>query len=655
MSSLWNLALFFILFPSCFALANTFCPQIANYTMDVRLDTHQKMLKGKERLVWTNMFEEPISELWFHLYWNAFKNNKSTLIKEAVRSGKRSFAEWEDDDWGYCNVQAIKIIKNPNFDNYDLTPTLEFMHPDDDNIFDQTVFRVILPYPLRPNQTIILDIDYEAKVPRPIAKTGVFKDYYFFAQWFPKIGVFQDGRWNCHQHHFATEFFSEYGTYNVKITLSSSFIVGATGVLLEKIENADGTTTHHYFQHSVHDFAWTAYPHFLEFKDFYEFIPGKKAKITLLLQPYHKHMKDRYLNALKAAVTYCSRALMEYPYSTITLVDPPRNTRSAGMEYPTLFTGGAYFIAPKEYFQPETVTIHEFCHQYFYGIVGTNEFENAWMDEGMTSFMDTEIYYDTYGEPPFSKQYFGIHVLFKDVRIPIEADGMNRYIQAPDYDNLQRFSWDLMQRLSYTANAYGKGEVLMRTLQRLMGKARFSAMLKDYTKQWSFKHPSPYDFIAVVNEFTHDDLTAFINQVIFGSDVLDYAIEEIKNRPVPKPKGIFNNKPISEKNNKIFDTEVLVRRKGEVISPVEVLIMFEDGTRKREKWNGKYRWERYRYKGPARIKSAVVDPEFKLLLDINRSNNSRTTNPNEIAPIKWTSKWLLWLQHALEVFTIFGG
>ena len=631
------------------------CERISNYAIDVHLDTTSNLIRGKEVFAWTNPSDIPVQELWFHLYWNAFKNNKSSLIIRAQRTGMRSIAGWEDEDWGYCKVNSIRIAEDSNFEDFDLLPTLEYQHPDDENIYDQTVFSVMLPKPLQPGETLRMEVAFEARVPRPIYNAGVFKDFYFICQWYPKIGVLIDGKWNCHQHQFGSEYFSEFGTYDVKITLPSSYILGATGELLDKTENNDGMTTHHFFQDCVHDFAWTAFTHFLEFKEVYEFLPGKKVKITLLLQPHHLGIKDRYLKALRATLTFCSRNFMEYPYSTITCVDPPRNCLCSGMEYPTLFTGGAYFLSPKRMTRPENVTIHEFIHGYFYGIVGTNEFEHAWMDEGMTSFYDSEVYFETYEEPLFIKLYFGIPVAFEDVPIPLESEGMIYYLLAPDWDNLQRLSWKYVEIPSYTANPYGKGELLMRTLKRIMGRGKFSQMMRAYVERWKYKHPQPEDFVSTVVEFGGEDLLPFLDQIIYGSATLDYSIAEIKNRRVAKPRGLFDETISEEEPGAQFESEVLVRRLGGLKIPVDIRITFEDGRIEEETWDGQYRWERFHYVSPFRIQSAVVDPDFKLVLDLNRSNNSRCVESHPFPSLKWTTKWLLWLQHALEVFVAFGG
>ena len=648
----------FLVFPSIFGADIPLCEQVANYTMDIRLDTGENMISGREVLSWTNTTEWPTDELWFHLYWNAFQNNRSTFLKEAG-SWAASVDDFERDDWGYCRLEAIRIVENPFFEAFDLTPSFAFRNPDDNNIFDQTVASVRLPKPVEPGQTILLVIDFQSKIPRPIARTGIWKDYYFLAQWYPKIGVYEDGRWNCHQYHAESEYYADFGTYDVRLTVPSSYIVGATGEHREKTENSDGTATHRYYQHSVHDFAWTASPRFLKYKETFAFSDEGQTEITLLLQPQHKSLKQRYMQAVKHAIRHCSQLYGEYPYTTITCVDPAFNSRSGGMEYPTFFTGGAYFLTKKGIPSPEAVTIHEFGHGYFYGLLATNEFEYPWMDEGFTSFLETEICYKVYGEPLYWKSYFGIPVTFAKVKIPVEAEGISDHRLTSTMDIMQRFSWDFLGGDSYGANSYAKANLMLKTLKRFMGEGLFNRMMKAYSKRFWFKHPRPQDFYDVASEFAQQDMSWFLDQFIYGSGKLDYAIESITSREAEAPRGWFDGR--YEAGNQVsaqggaYESEVVIRRLGEVKIPVEVLVVFEDGEKVRDTWDGQYRWRKLTFNHPSRIKMAIVDPDFKLVLDQNRTNNSLMNRANRLAPLKWMSNWMIWLQHALELFTIFGG
>jgi len=642
-----------------FSLDELLCEQIANYTIDLKLDTEQKTIAAKEILTWTNATEYAAEELWFHLYWNAFQNDMSDFLVEGTERWGRIFRKNKMDDWGFIRVDSLRLLDEENSQEYDLTPTIRFQQPDDANTFDQTVMSVRLPQPVMPGDTIVLHIDFHSKVPRPIHRTGVYRDSYFIAQWFPKIGVFSEGRWNCHQFHATTNFFADYGTYDVKITLPSRFIVGATGEHREEQRNGDGTTTHRFIQHSVHDFAWTASPHYLEYKENFPFAPGKSTEILLLLQPYHKNLRDRYMNATKNAVKYCSLWYGDYPYTTVTCVDPAYNNRCGGMEYPTLFTGGAHFLTRKGIPIPEAVTIHEFGHGYFYGLIGTNEFEDAWMDEGFTSFLDSEVYHAAYGNPVCYRFYFGIPVTIPQAKIPLESKGISDHRRTYDMDILQNSTWHFMNTESYFANSYAKAELMLRTLQRYLGKDLFGRMIRAYSTQNWFKHPKPEDFYKIVADFAGQDMSWFFDQFVHGSGKLDYAVGSLDSRTKKAPKGWLGDRYIEEgeapKKILEYKHEVLIRRLGEVKIPVDVLIVFEDGSEIRETWNGQYRWKRFVYEGPAKLARVVVDPEFKLVIDVNRTNNSQTLKPKSLAPVKWTSLWLLWVQHALEILRIFGS
>jgi hypothetical protein len=251
-------------------------PRIANYDIDVRLNAPKRMLHGSEILKWFNHSGDKITELQFHLYLNAFRNNRSTFMKES--GGMIRGDEIDKEGWGFIEIDKIVLASGE-----DLTGRLEFIHPDDDNAEDKTVFRLPLSRPLVPNDSIVINIDFTAKLPQPpFARTGAKEEYFFVGQWFPKIGVFIDGKWNCHQFHANSEFFADYGVYNIRLTVPEQNIVGATGLLAEKKTNGDGTATHFYHAEDVHDFAWTTSPEFVEFVG-----KTQDVDIRVLMQPDH--------------------------------------------------------------------------------------------------------------------------------------------------------------------------------------------------------------------------------------------------------------------------------------------------------------------------------------------------------------------------------
>jgi len=653
---------------SCLLVQEPLSKRIANYTMDVRLDAEKKVITGTEILTWLNDTEVEISELYFHLYLNAFKNNMSTFVTEARRLAPWRVRPAKKEDVGYIDVESIKIIGEEGEEPVDITPTIEYVQPDDGNTYDQTVMKVILPQPLPPQQTIKLDISFSAKLPRGAPRTGFRDDYFFVAQWFPKIGVFIDGKWNCHQYHAASEFFADYGVYDVNLTVPSNFVLGATGICRSKTDNGDGTTTYNHYQEDVHDFTWTASPHYLVYEDTFthEYLP--EVKVILLLQPYHKMFKDRYIEATKHALRYYGEWYGAYPYPQVTCVDPAYRSGSGGMEYPTLFTGGANWLLPIEYRSPEGVTVHECGHGWWYGIIGNNEFEDAWMDEGFNSYSDDRVLEKAYGPRYFSRRFLNIFpIVFKRFSYKPAWGTVSGYRPFAELDNMSRLAWEFMNGTSYGVNSYSKGALAMWTLEYYLGPELSDKVFKTYFQRWKFRHPRPQDFIDVVNEVTGKDMSWFFDQIVFGSNELDYAIESITSRPVAKKEGYFDEngertyisgKEEVEEGEKeeevIYQSEVVVRRLGEVVFPTEILMTFENGEQEKKVWDGKYRWVRYTFKKPSRLQSAEVDPDHKILLDVNYTNNSKAMNPRKLPAYKWAFRWMFWLQHFLETCTFFS-
>lgn len=473
------------------AFQSPLSPRIANYNISVTLDVEKKMLHGKETLVWRNKSRERIGDLRFHLYLNAFKNTESTFMKE---SGKR-YRQMEEIKWGWINIKKMSVRGGE-----ELTGKMEFIHPDDDNTLDQTVIKVPLTKPVQPGQTVIFDLEFEVQLPTIFARTGFHKYFFMVAQWFPKIGVYEEageryatrGGWNCHQFHAETEFYADYGVYNVDINVPQNYRVGAVGLLQQEVKNSDGTKTLSFRAEDVHDFSWTASPDFIVIEDQWQ-----NVKIRLLTQPYKVgSLTQQYIQAVKAALQRLNDWVGQYPYPNITIVDPPLKAwRAGGMEYPTLITGLSVWGLPRG--TPlgiEEVTIHEFTHQYWYGLVGSNEFEEAWLDEGFTQYFETRIMDAEYGQKTSSLNMIGIHAGDFEMCRP-GYTGMRNPKIAPTLQPAWQYSTG-----GYDGLTYMKSAVLLTTLERMIGRPAMDDIMKTYFERWKFKHPCTRDFIAVVNE-----------------------------------------------------------------------------------------------------------------------------------------------------------
>ncbi len=647
------------LLSTLFSFSTQLSPRITDYKIKAVLNSDTKIIDGNMLLTWRNPSNDMVSTLQFHLYLNAFKITESTFIKES--GGQLRGNKVDDSDsisWG-----RIDILRMENEQGNDLAPKISFIHPDDDNVNDRTVISVPLDKPVMPGETIKLNIEFRSKLPKIFARTGFSDDYFLVAQWFPKLGVYEPagmryaekGQWNCHQFHGHSEFYANFSNYEVDITVPEQFIVGAVGSLANKTNNPDGTVTHKYIANDVVDFAWTASPLFNVVEDNWN-----DVKIMVYLQPEHTYLANRHVISVKAALSYFDEHLGKYPYSTITIVDPPiKGSGSGGMEYPTFITAGSLWGLPEEVRMIEMVTIHEFGHNYFMGILASNEFEEAWLDEGLNTYYEGRIMDFTYGEKTsfigFEKFHFGDREMQR-----FGYTGMKN----PKIAEVYRYAWEYPHG-GYGSLSYNKTATWLMTLEGLVGIEIMDEILQTYYERWKFKHPCANDFIAIANEIVNkrlgdkygENMNWFFDQVLYGSDVCDYKLAQISNRRMKSPKGILDDIIIetdttSEKD--IYESKIVIHRLGEVIMPVEVLIHFDNGDEVLETWNGKSRTKEFSFERPERIEWAQIDPEEKIKIDINMMNNGKTVKPETKVAWKYMVNFLFYLQNILQTLVFFA-
>jgi hypothetical protein len=638
-------------------------PHNANYTMSVRLDPETKTITGRQVLHWRNVSARPTSELQYHLYYNAWRNGDASWWRTGIRD-RAVLDDVADDGWAYQEVESIALM-DPDAEPVDLLPGAQFIAPDDGNFDDRTVLRVPLPRPVGPGEEIDVELHFSAKVPRTFARTGFRGDYYLLAQWFPKVGVLEDEGWNCHQF-IQTEFFSDFGRYDVSLQVPTGWVVGATGREAERTDNGDGTTTHRYVEADVHDFAWTTSPRFSEHLRRFEYPGLPSVEMRLLLMPDHAGLVDRYFEATAMALQYYGKWWGAYPYDHVTVVDPAYGSKTGGMEYPTLFTGGARWLAPRAARSPEGVTVHEMGHQFWYGVVANNEFEDAWLDEGFNTYSTTRTLEAALPEHALVERYFEgfLPVVFDDI-VPAERTaGADRH--AGPQSALLR---DPQSRPSYQAgpsgyhvNAYDKGSLTLRTLENYLGWNAFQRVVSTYYRTYAFRHPKPQDFFHTAKLVAGVDLDWYFDQTWRDAVTFDYAVDRVVSEPASSPRGYVEGEgglalvsaPVAEDAGD-YTSHVYVRRWGQGRFPVAVAVTFEDGTRKVERWDGQDAWAQFTFTRPSKVERVEVDPDHQLVLDVDFSNNGwlKKSQAN-VAAAKWSSKWMVWVQHAMEGMAMFS-
>jgi hypothetical protein len=642
-------------------------PRNASYVMAVRLDPASKTLEGRQTVTWRNIEAAPTRELLFHLYFNAFRNNHSSWMREdRLRRRLDPGERLRPEDWGWQEVKEIKLLP----EGTDLTGAAEFAAPDDGNSEDRTVLRIPLPRAIAPGESVSVSIAYVAKVPRTFARTGFRGRSFFLSHFYPEIGVYQEDRWNCHQFHGVTEFFADYGSYDVELTVPAGWVVGATGREVGRRDGERGTTTHHYQENDVHNFAWTTSPDYQVREARFAVDGLPPVDMRLLVQPEHLGQVERHFAATRAALEHYGRWYGPYPYGHVTIVDPAYGTRVGGMEYPTLFTAGTRLYNPARGGSPEGVTIHEAGHQFWYGIVGNNEFEHAWLDEGFNQFSEGRAYETAYGAEHLVRRYLRLPgrgrdaggffpLLFDELTVDREVRAMNAYRPGATSD-IEAHPTFLYYPPGANSITYAKTALWLMTLERMLGWPTLQKIMATHFERWKFRHPRPEDFFATASEVSGQDLTWFFDQVVRGSDSFDYSIDSVSSKPggvegwTEGGKGLAYRKP-GKGDSKLFHTEVVARRLGGGVFPVDLLLVFQDGSELRQSWDGQDRWKMVTADRPSKLRYAVVDPEHKLALDLDTTNNSRVLEPAAALPVaKWTSRWMLWLQDLLVTFTFFS-
>jgi hypothetical protein len=608
-------------------------PRNANYTIEVHLDHGARTLTGRETINWRNISTQPATELQFHLYWNAWRNADSTWMREAHMGGRSTTPR--PDAWGSTDVKSVRIA------GADVTSQVRFISPDDGNAADRTVMSLPLGTPVVPQADVNIEIEWTSRIPRPFARTGYIEDYYFLVHWFPKIGVLENTGWNTHQFHASTEFYADYGVYDVRMTVPSGWIVGASGREVARTNNRDNTTTHAYRGEDIHDFAWTTSPRFLEATRTFAHPTLPRVEMRLLYQEEHQGQVQRHFDATAAALRYYGEWFGPYPYGHVTVIDPAYQSESGGMEYPTLFTAGTRWLAPRGVTRPEAVTVHEAGHQFWYGIVGNNEFEHAWLDEGLNTFSTARVIAQAFTPNYLERRFFGGFVPWVFYDIPISRETEGNLLSG--YRNVAEAEVQSMPSYRYWPTSgggisYAKTALWLNTLERHIGWPTLQKGLATYFDRWKFRHPNPEDFFAAINEASGRDLTWFFDEAHRSSNVFDYGVQDLT----------------SEKVGNSYRTVVVARRFGEAIFPVDVVTTFRNGERVTERWDGRDRRHLYVYDRPVQASATVVDPARVLLLDVNYTNNSRTLEPRAAeASLKWALRWMVWMQDLMLTYAFF--
>ncbi|MBK8726114.1 MAG: M1 family metallopeptidase [Holophagaceae bacterium] len=582
-------------------------PRIANYRIQANLDWPGKLVDGKAAITWRNAGTAATDEFPLHLYLNAFRGPQSLFVKESGGRLRGDVLGRSDDagSWGYCRLKTVKVDG----------ATLRGHYGE-----DETVYWVKLPRSVKPGESITVDVEWQSRFPKVFARSGwaggkTPKDATFLmaGQWFPKVGVYQGDKWNCHAYHANTEFFSDFGTYDVELNLPKGLRLAHAGTAIPFLDPDDKQEkdawpdpkdlyrmVYKLHAEDVHDFAW-AVMHKLDWS--IKKVPYRGTQVFYFYQPQRQANLRRQQMATEASLRLAGEWFFPYPYPVLTVVDVPEGASGAdGMEYPTLITASSVKFDPfKLRFEPEVVTVHEFGHQYFYGLLASNEFEEPWLDEGFTSWFTHKA---------MERQY---HALFASRRFTLETDFGEHagYWDDPSVDPLTRFGWLTRDNGSYFRVAYAKPTLVLDQLEALLGRPQMEAVMRTYAETYKFRHPTAQDFRKVAEKVSGRDLSAFWRDFVEGTEILDLRILKVQNLPVQAggwmEAGADMKFAAPQQIAPGRRGRLVLERRGGLALPVTLWVRLEDRSEQRLTWDGRERWAAFDFNSP--VVAAVLDPD----------------------------------------------
>ena len=474
--------------------------QQVNYTIDVTLHDKDNSLDAFEKIEYINNSPDTLRFIWFHLWPNAYKNDRTAFTDQSLLNGDTRFYFSNREQRGYINRLDFKV-NNVTCNTED--------HP-----LYIDIIKVILPSSLLPGEKITLSTPFHVQLPYNFSRGGHDGESYQVTQWYPKLAVYDKKGWHPMPYLDQGEYYSEFGSFDVRITLPKNYVVAATGELQNEEEkqwllNRDNFSwkplkrkakskggivkisiqkfptssseekTLRFTQNNVHDFAWFADKRFIVNHDTCQLASGKVVEVFTYYAPIEKKPWENSVQYAKKALQFYSSQVGEYAYNIVSVVQGPKSF-GGGREYPTITV-----ISPTSSAEELDETIaHEIGHNWFQAVLASNERDHPWMDEGISSFYEhryAAAYYK--GSSSREKIFFETYAKEK-LDQPIETSS-------------EKFS-----EANYNLVAYYKTSEWLRWLEQQMGKEAFDRAMKNYYSEWQFRHPQPEDFKASLEQST---------------------------------------------------------------------------------------------------------------------------------------------------------
>ncbi len=566
----------------CVALCNdtTYFQQSVNYKIDVKLNDTTHTLSGNIAIEYKNNSPHVLDRIGIHLYPNAYSHQKTAFARQKIQNGNTDFYTASADEYGHIGGLRFTV----NDQKADLMAVKN--QPD--------MAWLILPHALLPGQSLTIKSPFTVKIPRQFSRLGHVGQSYQISQWYPKPAVYDRTGWHLMPYLDQGEFYSEFGNYEVSITLPSNYIVAATGLLLNEeeraflmqkdtqtrfaIENEDWATTEappssahvktlRYYAENVHDFSWFADKRFKVLYHPVSLPTGQRIETWAFF--LHASLWKNTPKYMERALRFLSSEIAEYPYPQMTAVESELKAGS-GMEYPMITVIGNM----ADEFSLDNVLAHEIFHNWFYGILGFDERNHPFLDEGLTSFYEKKYmkqYYRPSSEliPEKWRRWLNGYSESKLMYLALAGQYLDHF---PD-QNAEHLNF-----VDYVYAVYEKTAQQFEYLEKASGNIAFQQAMRSFYEKWKFKHPGPQDLQKEMEKHMRTNLNWLFEgffksnkksdyklcKVVKTVDGFDVHIKNTKQIAAPFPMGCyFQKKLVSSQWHEGFVGKKVIRLPGD--------------------------------------------------------------------------------------------